>query len=58
MGMEDHPVFHNKDASNNRIKPFRLPTVRQIMRMTPDQIRQLETDLVFVEMIENEWGKL
>lgn len=58
MSKEDHPSFRYKDASNKR-RPslFDLPTLEQIVEMGPEQIREMETEIVFWEMVLAEWEK-
>lgn len=58
MSKEDHPSFRYKDTSNKRQPSlFDLPDLKQIMQMGPEEIRKLEIDIIFWEMILAEWQK-
>jgi len=58
MGKEDHPAFRYKDFNYKRQPSlFDLPDLKQIMQMRPEEIRKLEIEFTFWEMILAEWGK-
>lgn len=54
MGMEDHPVFFGKDASNLPKQPTLfeiLNEAQQLLRLTEAEIEQLEIDIRFLEIM-------